>query len=84
MITDGSGMFKIGSCTNLDDRLSILQTGNPRELRIIGTWRSFNAGELERRLHRRLKTKRVRGEWFELTETDISDLNKLISEEGLL
>ena len=59
--------FKVGVARNVDRRLETLQTGNPYELAIIaklGPFSRLQAYETERRLHRRLKNFKIRGEWF--------------------
>ena len=68
-ISDGD-YVKIGKTTgDPTARLASLQTGNPRELAVLGM--AFNgrggcATNLEHWLHELLKKHRVRGEWFSL------------------
>lgn len=65
-ITDGE-YVKIGF-TDKDDvqqRLSTLQTGNARELTLLGTMQGGRESEML--LHQVFSSLRVRGEWFLLT-----------------
>lgn len=60
---EGGGPIKIGWATNPSKRLSGMQSGNPRRLRLIGAI----AGErnLEGKLHTKFAKFRQTGEWFE-------------------
>ena len=67
-ISDGE-YTKIGIAKNMNKRLSSLQVGNPKKLRIV----SFvpcdtenSARKIEKHLHERLGACRVEGEWFKL------------------
>ena len=59
-IADGDGLIKIGIACDVEARLAILQTGNARELRVVGVM----DGNHENQLHERFASYRVRGEWF--------------------
>jgi len=70
-ISDGLGT-KIGTSTDVEQRLRALQTANPRKLTLLGV---LPGGKnLEKQLHKHFAHKRTRGEWFELTETDLRPL----------
>ncbi len=61
---------KIGVTTDLQKRFSALRTGSPIKLElglgiIVQNPRSF-----EKSLHRRFASKRIRGEWFDITMTE--------------
>ena len=61
------GHIKIGVSNNVNNRLDSLQTGNPRKLTLMASikCRSINdAYRLEKKLHKKFKPHRVRGEWF--------------------
>jgi hypothetical protein len=62
-ITDGE-FTKIGYTFNLPERLSSLQTANPKELRIKKYYFVQFPYEEEQRLHLKYKSNRIRGEWF--------------------
>lgn len=58
-----AGLVKIGHAANPWARMSELQAGNPRELRIVALLPPGGETE-ERAMHRRFYEDRVRGEWF--------------------
>lgn len=60
---------KIGFSSDVDKRLSTLQTGNPDKLYIhhVEEVPKDRARLLEHKLHRELNHKRIKGEWFDLT-----------------
>lgn len=66
-ISDGE-YCKIGVTYNLDKRLKQLQTGNPKELKIIHSIRTRHPYELENELHNIFRTKNTRYEWFDILD----------------
>lgn len=60
---------KIGFTNDVNKRLSTLQTGNPEPLCIhhFEEVPDHRARLMERRLHRDLNHKRLKGEWFNMT-----------------
>jgi Meiotically up-regulated gene 113 len=67
-----TNFFKIGIAVNVTYRLFQLQNGNHEELTVFKSWPSGERWETrfaERNIHRFLAHCRVRGEWFELNET---------------
>ena len=62
-----SGLVKIGAANDSRDRLQGLQTGNPRELRLLHE--EPGVGPLERTLHERFAGRHLRGEWFDFTDS---------------
>jgi len=68
---------KIGRTTKLDDRIRNLGTKLPYEPELIHTIETNDIHWAERHLHRFFQNKRIRGEWFNLTEEDIAMLKKL-------
>lgn len=64
-----SGPIKVGIASDVESRLSGLQTGHPYELRIflsIDARTEDVARALEKQCHSSLSYCRLRGEWFEL------------------
>jgi hypothetical protein len=59
---EGDEPIKVGRAIDVHKRLSGLQTGNPRPLKLLYVFP--DDGELEWQLHRRLKKARMLGEWF--------------------
>ena len=69
-----TGTFKIGITKNdPNSRLKQLSTGNESELVIVSVYRTSNYRKLESWLHRKFSDKRINGEWFTLTESDIDN-----------
>ena len=69
VISDDAGAsIKIGRSANVYARLTTLQTGNPRPLRIIGAWEFDYADilEAERLLLNEFKQWALTGEWLNL------------------
>jgi hypothetical protein len=69
--------YKIGNALNPLARLKQLQSIPTKmpfkiDLRLIEAWRGNE--EDERELHRRFKSKRINGEWFNLDEEDLNAL----------
>jgi hypothetical protein len=71
LITDGE-LTKIGISNNLQSRLKSLQAGNGRELLVLFSVELENAFEIEQKLHKKFREKRLVGEWFSLTLSDIA------------
>jgi hypothetical protein len=67
-------LFKIGYTCDLTTRLSQLQTGNPRELKIYKFIKSKFARNIETYLHRKYKSTNVRLEWYNITITEIDKI----------
>ena len=69
-----SGQTKIGVATNVASRVSGMQTGCPLPLSVVDSVEmEFDlAHEIEQELHQMFWDKRTRGEWFNLTEGDVT------------
>lgn len=61
------GPCKIGIARDPDKRLRELQTGNPHKLGVYLISKCSNAQDFEYRAHRHLASKRMQGEWFDIT-----------------
>lgn len=61
-------MVKIGTTVNLSARLAAHQTSSPFPLVVL--WTHQGGAQLERRLHSRLRSYRVHGEWFDFGSED--------------
>lgn len=69
--------YKIGVAADVESRLAQLSTGNPFPLEVETVYTFDNAEVVERAIHQKLKSKRVRGEWFELSYDDTVELHQL-------
>lgn len=81
-ITDGE-FTKIGKTNNVSKRLSSIQTGNPKHIRVALV---FKGGEKkEKELHEFFRKRRVVGEWFNgVPESFINDLINKFSSEAVI
>lgn len=65
-------------------RMGVLQIGNPVELRVLKTFDGYlDAPAVERDLHNRLAQYHVRGEWFKLPPALLSKVMKSVCIEQL-
>ena len=67
LMKDGNGFYKIGKSKNPIARESTLQSENPTITLI-----AVCSEDIEKHLHEQYSEKRKRGEWFSLTEEDVS------------
>jgi|GEM_PF-4458857 hypothetical protein len=74
----GTQFRKIGVSVDVRKRLSDLQTGNPRKLNVIHVF----PGNVERSIHAILEgySGVAKGEWFELTDSEVSVIVDTIQE----
>ena len=71
----GQWLMKIGRATDIRRRLGQLQTGNPKQLALVGWLEAADDARTEKVLHRKYAGANVGGEWFALQPADIlSDL----------
>lgn len=75
----GTDYYKIGMTKNesVKDRLKTIKTYSPFEIEVTSVIKTKNAFALEKQLHEKFYSKRVNGEFFELTKGDIFYLKKL-------
>jgi len=66
--------YKIGHSKNPDSRRSTIQTHNPLDVKICALLKTQDFLETEKNLHSYFSTKKSRGEWFELEESDLITL----------
>ena len=81
-ISDEKGSIKIGVASDIEKRLSSLQTGNPNPLKVKRLIRikGVNDYEAERALHDHFKEYQLTGEWFK--EDAVKDLLSMNDEEA--
>jgi hypothetical protein len=74
----GTGLFKIGmSNGDVMQRVASIQTNTPNEIHVEHTKSDPNPLQLEKSLHNMFSDKRVRGEWFRLSKTDLMKIKTL-------
>lgn len=66
--------YKIGISKSVTRRLSQLRMSNPHEVTLVHAVRRVDYIDLEKHLHRSLVDHRTRGEWFSLTQEQVTDV----------
>lgn len=77
MIDDSTGYFKIGRSYNPEVREKTLQSEKPT-IRLIKKWKAYRT--TEKKLHEHFKSQRIRGEWFNLSDSDINSIKSIIKQ----
>lgn len=77
----GPFFVKIGRATNVENRVSSIQTGNPHKVSIEFKIQVFDSCFAEKFLHQELSSRHVNGEWFCLSSNEINEVKSLM--EGL-
>jgi len=77
LIKADNGVYKIGVATNVKNRLDRLDIVLPYALETIHTIQTDDMYSLELKLHRKFKSKRIKGEWFNLQLRDVEYIKGL-------
>ena len=72
---EGTNLYKIGKSSMLGNRINQLQTGNPNKLIIYAT----SEGNSEWLIHNQLETKNKIGELYELKQTDLKEVLRVMA-----
>ena len=78
MIDNHTGLYKIGRSIKPLKREKTLQSEKP-SIKLLYDWEAVNKDE--HTLHKIFKRKRVRGEWFDLNDIDISSIKNYFQEK---
>ena len=65
---------KIGFSRNYIERIKIYKVASPFESKMLHVIKTDDCKKLEEYFHNRFASKRVEGEWFDLTEIDIKQI----------
>ncbi len=76
VLKSDSGHYKIGKTSDPKNRRETFGVKLPMEVEYIVLIQSHGYHQLEAKLHQQFKHKRVNGEWFNLSETDLMLLEK--------
>jgi hypothetical protein len=68
--------YKLGRANSVGRRQRQLQTGSPDPLPVLHYIETDDPSGIERYWHERFADKRVSGEWFELSPTDVADFRR--------
>lgn len=77
LLFGGDGRFKIGKSIDPAKRLAQFQIGSPDTVRFEVVIATGRMSELESNLHAQFKDKRIRGEWFMLSDEDVNFIKSL-------
>ena|SRR5687767_13808899 len=69
-----SGFIKIGRTKNIERRIAIFTKMFSFPIQVIQHIRTLNYERIEKSFHNYYSKKRVRGEWFNLNDTDIAQI----------
>lgn len=67
-----TGLFKIGISKNMKMRMGQLKHRYGTQLRLVNKWFTTSMRWIETCLHSRFSERRVRGEWFDLADDDLT------------
>lgn len=77
---EGTSLYKIGiTKNNPKDRILQLQTGNAIPLLLVETFETAHDFKMETALHAEFSTKRMEGEWFELSQAEVDSFFDICS-----
>jgi hypothetical protein len=81
LINADDDRYKIGitSEKGLQKRIKNLQTGSSCELRLITSYKTKYASTIEKTLHRQFQSKKIIGEWFQLTNQEVFTFTDICS-----
>jgi hypothetical protein len=70
-VSNGRGSVKVGnSSAGIGQRFMTLQTATPDRLRVVAVIAHPDPRIIEARLHQRLSSKQIRGEWFAMSDEE--------------
>ena len=78
LIQADNGLTKIGNSENPEERLSQLQQNSPCQLNLYYCQFVKNSKHLEKFLHVKFASKRVRGEWFNLSADELAQAKQVL------
>jgi hypothetical protein len=69
---EGRKLYKIGyTRRTIDKRIKEIRTGNGSEIYLVESFSSVWGTKIESHLHKQFMTKKLNGEWFDLTDEDL-------------
>ena len=72
IIASANGLFKIGKTSNISNRVSQIKSASPVKCEVLFTKEyKETAIDLEKKYHAKFESKRVMGEWFALSKSDL-------------
>ena len=77
LIKEEFGTYKIGRTKDVPNRYNTLKIQIPQRTEVVWSIKCRDHKRAERRLHRKYKTRRGRGEWFALTPEQVHEITRL-------
>lgn len=75
---NGKKLYKIGyTRRNILERIKEFKTGNASNFEIVDSYRSKWGTKIEKTLHFYFKKNKINGEWFDLTQGQLSNFKKI-------
>ena len=71
-------LYKIGATKNAVQRIARFETAYPHDLKTIRVTLVADMKRVESELHKRFAQKRVKGEWFDLTASDLRVIARML------
>ena len=82
-ILECDSKIKIGVAKSISSRIAAMQTGNPYKITLKSEYRVKSesiARNIEKAVHTKYKHAQLIGEWFTLTDEDLSEIDRYIKE----
>lgn len=77
LIRASTGHYKIGRTKDISNRFNFFVVKLPFEIELIHHFEVDDMREAEAKLHEKYKAKRVNGEWFNLTDEDVTFIKSI-------
>ena len=75
-VMESMGLYKIGQTKNIENRLSDIRTSNPHGVQLLEYTKVECAEKVEEKYHDIYDEKRVSGEWFNLSKSELDEVLK--------
>lgn len=76
-----NGLIKIGRSKNLDKRLDHFTTKLPYKLKLVHQIKTNDTNKLEKHFHELYSNRRIRGEWFDLSNDTMQEIKDIYPKE---
>lgn len=73
-------IYKIGVAVNVESRICSMETDCPFEIEVVYAKQSPDARGVERALHNLYINKRIRREWYRLTQSDVDTIKHILDD----
>lgn len=77
LIQSESGHYKIGRTKDINDRMHTFNVKLPMQYEPLHVITCVDCYQVEKELHQKFASKRINGEWFDLTGTDVAYIKSI-------